>query len=127
MATETGSKTEFTEALTEKLIAAGIANMKIAAAGDEGRKEAMTNVAKAFEDPVADYVHSEVIAGSAGVSSADGTVTIARATDPETGAETADLSVAAAIAVEAMEREMADRDILLSIGTISEAEINALE
>lgn len=74
-----------------------------------------------------DLLTSPATAGITSITSADGTVAVTMGTDVQTGDAAADLSVAAAIAVETLERQMADEDILASIGTISAAEIEALE
>lgn len=111
------SKKEFTESLAAKLKEAGRLNMAITAPGDAGRDEAMTNLAGAFADPVGEYVDERAVAASAGVTSSDGSVDVAAKVVEDRAYS--DLSVArtvaAAVDAEAVERQIADQDILNSI------------
>lgn len=77
------AKDDFRKSLAEELVKAGLKNTKISASGDEGRKEAMENLAVAFADPVGEYVEKETATASAGLRSSDGTVDITPVTDGE--------------------------------------------
>ena len=113
----TDPKEEFKSSLAERLKEAGKRNMAITSPGDTGRDEAMENLAGAFADPVGDYVDERAAAAGAGVVSSDGTVDVAaRVVDDRAYS---DLSVAraveAAVAAEAVERQIADEEILNGI------------
>ena len=90
------AKDDFRKSLAEELVKAGLKNTKISASGDEGRKEAMENLAVAFADPVGEYVEKETAIASAGLRSSDGTVDITPVTEGEM--TFSDLSVKRAIA-----------------------------
>lgn len=111
------ARENFEKSLAEKLKAAGKKNMAITAPGEAGRDEAMENLADAFADPVGDYVDERAVAANAGVVSSDGTVDVTAKVVEDRAYS--DLSVAraveSAVAAEAVERQIADEDILNSI------------
>lgn len=141
------ARDDFEASLAERLVEVGKKNI-----GEVSRDRAMENLAGAFADPVDAFIKSEVVVGGAGLISSDGTVDVA-AKVVDDRAYT-DLSVAraveAAVAAEAVERQIADENILNSvvqqvhadwaetdptktsfienkIAAISDAEIEALE
>lgn len=98
------AESEFEKSLAERLVKVGEENVSKA-----DRKSAMENLASAFTDPVAELIRTEAVAASAGVISSDGTVGITAVTEGERAYS--DLSVAAAIAEETLERQIADEDL----------------